>query len=391
MYLYLRLFGDNGILNQAVNSADKTNVEKAREKIALEVVGSYDESGKLNMDSLKENLEKNLGVDTSNIGDSLPTGTVELDGYKFYINQNEEVVHGIGIVSEGDLTLISTPNTWTNQNVETSIVNNNENYQVVYSKNMKDWTNYTVPIISEENETLYIKLTDGINDSEIIEKVITNIDKNSPQEAEIILSGEGTVTTSPAIKATVKHIDEESGVNMQNSKWVLTTQSTNIGLDPNSYTGGTFSSNDQEISANLSEQGNYYFHILTIDEAGNSKETVSPAISMIVNRHNHTGNSTSGGGCYVSVPHTVTKQCNEKVSMTREGNQWDTGSCMAGGVAGYCSKGHKVTGQVTWGYGTSWTGSVQGTCTATYIETVYAYELGCGMEENQILSYTISY
>lgn len=256
---------------------------------------------------------------------------------------------------------------------------------------MKDWTNYTVPIVSEENETLYIKLTDGINDSEIIEKEITNIDKKPPEEAEITLSGEGTVTSAPTIKAIIKHADKESGVNIQSSKWVLTTQSTDIGLDANSYSGGSFSSDNQELSVGLSEQGNYYLHILTIDEAGNAKETISQAISVTVNRHNHTGNSTSGGGCYVRVPHTVTKQCNERVSMTREGEQWDTGSCMAGRVAGYCSKGHKVTGQVTWGYGTSWNGSIQGTCTATYTETVYAYELGCGMEENQILSYTISY
>ena len=96
----------------------------------------------------------------------------------------------------------------------------------------------------------------------------------------------------------------------------------------------------------------------------------------------------------MKTPHTVTKQCNEKVSMNRDNagwEQWDQGDCMAGPVAGYCSKGHRVTGQVTWGYGTSWTGTTTGTCTQTYTETTYTYDLSCGLAQNQIISYTISY
>ena len=59
--------GDNGILNQAINAADKSKIEDARERIAIEVVGSYDDTGRFNMDKLKENLSNNLEIDTKKV------------------------------------------------------------------------------------------------------------------------------------------------------------------------------------------------------------------------------------------------------------------------------------------------------------------------------------
>ncbi len=88
------LTGENGIITQASNATEKTNIENAREKIMLEVLDSYDTTGNINMDTLKENLENNLGIDVSNVGASLPTGTIILDGYDFYIDEDAEVIYG---------------------------------------------------------------------------------------------------------------------------------------------------------------------------------------------------------------------------------------------------------------------------------------------------------
>ena len=65
----------------------------------MEIVGSYDSNGRLDVSSLKSNLENHLGIDTSNVGTSLPTGTITLDGIDFYINTDEEVIEGKAIAN----------------------------------------------------------------------------------------------------------------------------------------------------------------------------------------------------------------------------------------------------------------------------------------------------
>ena len=65
----------------------------------MEIVGSYDSNGRLDVSSLKNNLENHLGIDTSNVGTSLPTGTITLDGIDFYINTDEEVIEGKAIAN----------------------------------------------------------------------------------------------------------------------------------------------------------------------------------------------------------------------------------------------------------------------------------------------------
>lgn len=112
------IIGDNGILNRAVDAADKSKIEDGKERIALEVVGSYDNSGNIDMDLLKENLENNLGIDTSNVGSNLPTGTLTLDGLNYYIDSEGNVIY-----IEGELK------TWT-ENEDGSITDGEVTVQV---------------------------------------------------------------------------------------------------------------------------------------------------------------------------------------------------------------------------------------------------------------------
>lgn len=88
------LTGENGILTKANIAASKTNIEDVRERINLQILESYDTNGNLNMDDLKENLENNLKIDTSNVGSSLPTGTIVLDEMNFYINEDGKAIYG---------------------------------------------------------------------------------------------------------------------------------------------------------------------------------------------------------------------------------------------------------------------------------------------------------
>ena len=110
--------GDNGILNRAAEASDRSQIEDGRERIALEVVGSYDNTGNIDTDLLKENLENNLGIDISNIGSNLPTGTLTLDGLNYYIDSEGNVIY-----IEGELK------TWT-ENEDGSITDGEVTVQV---------------------------------------------------------------------------------------------------------------------------------------------------------------------------------------------------------------------------------------------------------------------
>ena len=52
--------GENGILGRAVTSKEKSEVAEAKERVWLEVDGSYDETGKINLDDLNNGLMNNL-------------------------------------------------------------------------------------------------------------------------------------------------------------------------------------------------------------------------------------------------------------------------------------------------------------------------------------------
>ena len=54
------LTGENGILGQAGDAKEETEKREALERVKLEVGGSYDISGKINLDKLNENLKNNI-------------------------------------------------------------------------------------------------------------------------------------------------------------------------------------------------------------------------------------------------------------------------------------------------------------------------------------------
>ncbi len=87
------LTGDNGILAKAQNAKDLTNEKTAEEEVQIEVLGSLDNSGNINIEDLNSNLLSNLtGVNykgeplsETNKIENLPT-VVEYNGYKILIS-----------------------------------------------------------------------------------------------------------------------------------------------------------------------------------------------------------------------------------------------------------------------------------------------------------------
>ena len=127
------------------------------------------------------------------------------------------------------------------------------------------------------NSEVYARLTDGVNFGGYAS--VTILDTINPQKATITLSTNNTLTGT-TITATVTHIDNESGVNVNQSKWIYNTKSGAIGTNAGSYTN-YFSGNGQTINLNASTAGTYYLHVLTVDNAGRVIETISDPVTVV--------------------------------------------------------------------------------------------------------------
>ena len=140
------------------------------------------------------------------------------------------------------------------------------------------WTTGTSVTGLSHNSVVYARLTDGENVGSY--PSVTILDEINPQEATINLSGTNTTTTGN-VTATVTHKDEESGVEIENCKWIYNTTSSKIGTEGSSYTN-TFSSNGETITLSTSSVGTYYLHVLTEDKAGNKVETISQGVTVVL-------------------------------------------------------------------------------------------------------------
>ena len=87
------LTGDNGILAKAQNAKDLTNQKTAEEEVQIEVLGSLDNSGNINIEDLNSNLISHLtgvkyneeALSKTNKIENLPA-VVEYNGYKILIS-----------------------------------------------------------------------------------------------------------------------------------------------------------------------------------------------------------------------------------------------------------------------------------------------------------------
>ena len=90
------LTGENGILTRANDAKEDTARETAKEKVAVEVLGSYGDDGKLDYGLLEDNLNniKGIqGVPSPITDDSFPIKVI-VDGYEVTIEDNGNVTVG---------------------------------------------------------------------------------------------------------------------------------------------------------------------------------------------------------------------------------------------------------------------------------------------------------
>ena len=176
---------------------------------------------------------------------------------------------------------ISEPS-WSNGTASVTITTSETGFTLQYQIGGVDeskWTNITSgKSISglTLGQTIYARLYNGKEGSKTADMTIADL--NKPQDAGISLSGTST-NTEGSITATVTLKDNESGVNAISSRWIYNTTSGAIGENESSYKGGSFSSG-QTITLKATTAGTYYLHVLTVDNAGNKKETISSAVTV---------------------------------------------------------------------------------------------------------------
>ena len=226
---------------------------------------------------------------------------------------------------------------------------------------------------------------------------VTIKDTTIPSSATIVISGSTSVTTLPvSLSAKVTHTDNQSGVKIGSCKYILNTSSAELGTNPASYTGGTFSSNGQTITIKPSSVAKWYLHVLTVDNAGNARETIKGPITVAAKYHTHTGNSTTGGGCYKKeVYHSHTDSCYTKCTGERvyQRSDWSEGNkCYTYTFKCYKCGGITYHKDVDLGYSKANLPCGNKVLTCNKTTSTITYELNCGKTEGKTIdSYTISY
>lgn len=238
---------------------------------------------------------------------------------------------------------------------------------------------YTVTI--ENNKNIEIEYEGKID--EIIRE---------PDEVTITITGEKEQANLPVtLNASIK-INEK---NVTSGKYIINTIAEEIGTEDSVYTEQISNSS---IEIKLEEVNSYYIHTLTLDKYGRKQETIKGPIQITTNYHQHEGNSSSGGKCYVvPVYHSHSASCYQNQYRTcgtynlvrgpytnKNGTPEYEYRCSGCGNTLYLCDGGANSGQV---HGT--TTSVQ-ICNKT-TSTIERYNMTCGKTETTIENYTISY
>ena len=178
------LTGPNGLLTRANEAKQATTEAGAREKLQMEVAGSFDNNGNFNMQRLKDNLKNNLGLQDSDITDN-GDGSIKvtIDGYEMSIWENGDILKkanlgevmtggngiytdetGTAIIPQG-FAVVTDPDTIINGLVISDKANDNMNNDA--QGNQFVW----VPVSKDNFETEFVRHNFGIqniSDSDFI-------------------------------------------------------------------------------------------------------------------------------------------------------------------------------------------------------------------------------
>ncbi len=145
------LMGDNGLLTKAQEAKVENDKAGEREKLQVEIMGSFGTDGKIDIDQLNENL-KNLGIENAGIN-KLPA--------KVEIGENAYVITGNGVISnlismteaQSDSMLTNTENMAVEDEYG-NIVIIPAGFKVVIDEGTKSASHVTEGIVIEDNDII---------------------------------------------------------------------------------------------------------------------------------------------------------------------------------------------------------------------------------------------
>ncbi len=171
-------------------------------------------------------------------------------------------------------TINATPTTATSGNVTVTITKASASDTLEYSTNGTTWITYTTDLTVTSNLTVYARETDSANNvSSQATQIINNIDKTAPQNATMSLT-----TTADKINGTITIVDSGSGINVSQSKYLVTTQSTIYGVSDVAWNSATVMGVTSKTISETKADGTYYVQVLSTDNAGNKVVNISSAI-----------------------------------------------------------------------------------------------------------------
>ncbi len=165
---------------------------------------------------------------------------------------------------------------WTNENIEVNIETKDERYDIKTSKDGENWTDNKTYII-EENGSIYVKLTDGINDGETYEYKVTNIDKT---KAEAEINEKEVTSKSFTVEADIT--DNASGLGQ--IKWYYKNETADtyieIVQDYKALKGAEAGELEavKELTIDNLPKGKYKVYAKVYDVAGN--ETITNELTI---------------------------------------------------------------------------------------------------------------
>ena len=287
------ILGKNGLFNTAKKAGNSYEEAGAREKLeAVLLELQADKITKLEYNE-KDYIDNKLKENNMQVAGDIAI----VDGWQFELDRSvPQIGQSLGKeteiekVTRGKAKFVYDTETQNVAKVEVTIeidesVNMN-GYTVQYNigennDSSENWVDYIVgdKIDVTKNITIYGRIINK-KTGEIGYKFsakINNIDALPPQ-AEITFDKDST-DINTTIKATVIQSDLESGIDIENCKYIVNSSEDEIGKDSSIWdTATSFTDDTQIIDITKSAVGKYYLHVLSVDNAGNNTEKVSTMI-----------------------------------------------------------------------------------------------------------------
>ena len=263
---------DGGLVDQAKWAAEQTANSTQSEQEQLENVASQINDIIAGIGS--ESATNSTGGEDTN---SVETNSVDTNS----VEETNTIDPEPDPIPDGTIT-IGDPQWQPDGTANVSVTSSEGSYIVQYQINgtaEESWQTVKGGIVTgvKHGDTVYARITDGEQYSNPQNKKIEDL--AAPEKANIEVTP-ANVLIGESLTAKVTHVDNQTGVDIENSKWVINQSSSEIGTEDISAYTGKFTTNGETITLDSSTAGTYYLHILTTDMAGNKTETVSEAITI---------------------------------------------------------------------------------------------------------------